>query len=87
MQGWKALVAVASNEWRFCFFQLLQGRRGEGLGVRWEYRENTLKQLASGQVNLHHLPTPAELRIKHVTLLPFFCLTYKTVISTGVTHY
>lgn len=31
VQGWKALVAVASNEWRFCFFQLLQGRRGEGL--------------------------------------------------------
>lgn len=49
--------------------------------------ENTLKQLASGQVNLHHLPTPAELRIKHVTLLPFFCLTYKTVMSTGVIHY
>lgn len=31
VRGWKAFVAVASNEWRFCFFQLLQGRSGEGL--------------------------------------------------------
>lgn len=34
MRGWKALVAVASNEWRFCFFQLLQGRKGAGLWAR-----------------------------------------------------
>lgn len=31
VQGWKALVAVASNEWRLCFFHVLQGRSGEGL--------------------------------------------------------
>ena len=31
VQGWKALVAVPSSECRFCFFQLLQGLKGEGL--------------------------------------------------------
>lgn len=34
VRGWKAFVAVASNEWRFCFFQLLQGLKGEGLWAR-----------------------------------------------------
>lgn len=57
VRGWKALVAVASNEWRFCFFQLLQGRKGEGLwarcGGRTQVKADRRSQLMPRLANVH----------------------------------
>ena len=51
VQGWNALVAVPSIEWRFCFFQLLHGFKGKAGGLALCQRQTVGVRISSGTCN------------------------------------